>query len=214
MLFPLNKSRNDTIMVVYSSIRLLKTDVLIQSNRTNTISHRIKLIKRLRRASIKTAHLNPSYPLKGVHRNDIAIIKLWKPITVRRPLKNYLVNLDMNRYDPVCNSSVRFYGFGQTYEYDNGHNQFWKKRLQTMETMVINRCSNFNGKITDNDDFIVTNSMNRTSFYGDSGGPLISIDGKQIGIATGMGNRAGLWKQFDNYFVRISNHAEFISNHL
>lgn len=161
--------------------------------------------------AIKYAYIHPRYRQNEVHRHDIAILHLSENILLKRYIRS--INLSLTEYrNEYCNESVRFYGFGKTFENDDFHNEFWKKKLQWMTTKIVNWCAPFL-QPKRRDDYLITKSQLQTTFFGDSGGVLVGPDGKQIGVATGLG-RTGSDSGYHNYFVKISNNLDFIHEFL
>ena len=112
---------------------------------------------------IESTHSHSEYPDHNkVHPNDIALLKLFRNILPSRNAKS--IDIDWNEnYDYKCNSTVKFFGFGKTFESDNHHNEYWKKSLQTMTMQIKNYCKEYQqnkGK-----DYIITNNSEKTISY-------------------------------------------------
>ena len=123
--------------------------------------------RQFQKVTIKVAHIHPDYREGRVHRNDIAVMKLSRTIRSSRYAKQFYLHLDEHlataHENISCNETVRFYGYGKTFEMDDFHNEYWKKRLQVMETRVKNNCVDYRNKNVA--DFIITNHEHRTTFY-------------------------------------------------
>ena len=202
--------------------------------RCTSFGARLRL-QRHKKLPIVNALVYGDYQANSVHRNDIALLQLSTSVSPKR-----VVQLEMD-YDygvsskdgKNCNQTVHFYGYGQTFEGDQVHTEFWKRRLQVMSTRLVNgcnctvwhNCSRYSDQRVD--DFLITNAaadddgndgQRRTAFFADSGGPLIGPGGRQIGIATGLGvlqrRSNGRLAKYDNYFVKVANHGRFLRRFL
>lgn len=200
------------------------TEFVVISRITNrwTPSGEKLQLRQYRKLLIESTIVWENYQANSVHRNDIALLKLSSSVSQKRAVQ---LQLDCNKSEEnnLCNKTALFYGYGQTFEGDERHNEFWKRRLQVMSTKVVNGCCNYKSQCYSAhtiDDFLITKAAARkTTYYGDSGGALIGPEGKQIGIATGLGVLKGTKNgqrmvNFDNYFVKISNHVSFLKRFL
>jgi len=127
--------------------------------------------------------VHSNYPTNGgVHRDDIALLKLARIIVPSPRAYPKVIELELNyQYMVECGQSVRFFGYGQTFENDT-HNEYWKKGLQMLHTNVVSNCtdiySNKNNSMLEqvSKDFIVTRFPGKTAFY------VSDIDGQRANL--------------------------------
>jgi len=141
--------------------------------------------------------------------NDVALLKLANPVLDITP-----VQLNWNPVLPQGGALTQVLGFGTTVAGDT----VFPTILQQAEVLVIpfeqcNSPDSFNGRIIDSAMICAGLPMGgKDACDGDSGGPLLTGDGRQIGIVS-FGEGCAL-PNYPGVYTRVSSYAGFILNQL
>jgi secreted trypsin-like serine protease len=137
--------------------------------------------------------------------NDILLLQLSKPLNGVVPI----AKINKNRTIPAAGSTVRTIGFGTTSESGK-----LSQVLQQVDIRVVDqakcRATFASTHDTIADSMLCAIDSNKDACQGDSGSPLLQLDGTLVGLVSwGIGCARG---PYPGVYTRMSSHTSFIEN--
>lgn len=152
-------------------------------------------------------HIHPGYQ-KQRARNDIAILKLSKPISQSADVQ--FIRPATERSVPPARTQVTVYGFGKLSDAGQQAQQLQESKLITWSTRNCNEALNSAG-LPDNTKVICASAPNTIACQGDSGGPAV-LNGQLVGIASEV--EEGCPPGGLNVYTKVSEYTSFIKRYL
>jgi trypsin len=149
---------------------------------------------------------HPKYRLNDINfHNDIMLVKLQKA-----SVSTLIQPLNTNSSIPLVNDTVVAVGFGSVQEGQPYYGNLRKVRMSIASLASCQSTFSQNGYTIYNDSMICAGVPDYTidTCHGDSGGPLLTLDGIQVGITSfGIGCATPL---FPGVYTRVSHYQNFI----